>query len=165
MNAILMVTWQYKIWFGSLSDMWTVSGEDGSFLVRPSQSQNPLTLTLWYRRRPYNISIRQRSDGRCALGTEKENEQVCSSVLVISLHKSLALHFTKPEGLLLWLLGWAIWYTCLPIYVCYVGKSNEFPISEKKKLKWKRPYCVQLQPQQSAYTVCDRCGNAEVWTK
>jgi hypothetical protein len=86
----------------NMTDMWTVSGEDGSFMVRPStQSQNPLTLTLWYRRRPYNISIRQRSDGRCALGTEKANEQVCSSVLFTSLHKRLALHFTKPEGLLL----------------------------------------------------------------
>lgn len=57
------------------------NGKDGSFLVRPStQSQNPLTLTLWYMRRPYNISIRQRSDGRCALGTEKANEQSFASV-------------------------------------------------------------------------------------
>jgi len=67
------------------TDMWTVSGEDGSFVVRPSsQSQNPLTLTLWYRRRPYNISVRQRPDGRCALGTEKANEQVCNCFV----HKS-----------------------------------------------------------------------------
>jgi hypothetical protein len=58
----------------------TVAGEDGSFLVRPSaQSQNPLSLTLWYRRRLYNIGIRHRLDGRYALGTEKENEQVHSS--------------------------------------------------------------------------------------
>lgn len=57
------------------------NAEDGCFLVRPSsQSQNPLTLTLWYKRRPYNISIRQRSDGRCALGTEKTNEQSFASV-------------------------------------------------------------------------------------
>lgn len=57
------------------------NGEDGSFLVRPSkQSQNPLSLTLWYRRRLYNIGIRQRLDGRYALGTEKENEQSFASV-------------------------------------------------------------------------------------
>ncbi|XP_023706055.1 protein piccolo isoform X3 [Cryptotermes secundus] len=55
--------------------------EDGSFLVRPSaQSQNPLSLTLWYRRRLYNIGIRHRLDGRYALGTEKENEQSFASV-------------------------------------------------------------------------------------
>ena len=79
MYAILMVTFKYKIVFESLTHLWTVSGEDGSFLVRPSShSQNSLTLTLWYKRRSYNISIRQRPDGRCALGTEKANEQVCS---------------------------------------------------------------------------------------
>jgi hypothetical protein len=58
----------------------TVAGEDGSFLVRPSsQLQNSLSLTLCYRRRLYNIGIRHRPDGRYALGTEKENEQVHSS--------------------------------------------------------------------------------------
>jgi len=55
----------------------TIAGEDGSFLVRPSsQQQNSLTLTLWYNRRLYNISIRHRADGRYALGTEKAKEQV-----------------------------------------------------------------------------------------
>ena len=94
--AIQNLIWELESGDGkivNMTDMWTVSGEDGSFLVRPStQSQNPLTLTLWYKRRPYNISIRQRADGRCALGTEKANEQVCGSVLFTSLHKSLALH-------------------------------------------------------------------------
>jgi hypothetical protein len=59
-----------------MTHLWTVSGEDGSFLVRPSSQKNPMTLTLWYKRRPYNIGIRQRSDGLYALGTEKANEQV-----------------------------------------------------------------------------------------
>lgn len=56
-----------------------LAGEDGSFLVRPSsQSQNSLSLTMCHRRRLYNIGIRHRSDGRYALGTEKEKEQVHS---------------------------------------------------------------------------------------
>lgn len=57
------------------------NGEDGSFLVRPSsQGHNALTLTLWYNGRLYNISIRHRSDGRYALGTEKAKEQSFTSV-------------------------------------------------------------------------------------
>ena len=173
--AIETLIWQLDSWDGkivNMTDMWTVSGEDGSFLVRPStQLQTHLTLTLWYRRRAYNISIRQRPDGRCALGTEKTNEQVCGSVLCTSLHKSLALHFTKPEGLLLWLLGWPVWSTSLPISVCCEGKSNEIPKSEKKKDKNEKSplcaaaatavdmHCVQLRPRQSACTVCN-CGHS-----
>ncbi|PSN34741.1 hypothetical protein C0J52_23122 [Blattella germanica] len=57
------------------------NGEDGSFLVRPSsQSQNALTLTLWYNGRIYNINVRHRTDGRYALGTEKPKEQSFTSI-------------------------------------------------------------------------------------
>nr|CAD7412568.1 unnamed protein product [Timema poppensis] len=49
--------------------------EDGMFIIRPSQTQNPLTLSLWYNNRLYNISVRQRPDGKYALGYEKANEQ------------------------------------------------------------------------------------------
>ncbi|CAG2053927.1 unnamed protein product, partial [Timema podura] len=51
------------------------NSEDGMFIIRPSQTQNPLTLSLWYNNRLYNISVRQRPDGKYALGYEKANEQ------------------------------------------------------------------------------------------
>ncbi|XP_063237719.1 B-cell linker protein-like isoform X2 [Bacillus rossius redtenbacheri] len=55
--------------------------QDGTFLLRPSsQTQNPLSLTLWYNNRIYNISVRYRPDGRYSLGYEKPNEQSFASV-------------------------------------------------------------------------------------
>ncbi|XP_049956007.1 uncharacterized protein DDB_G0284459-like [Schistocerca serialis cubense] len=57
------------------------NGEDGCFVVRPStQTSNPLTLTLWYKNRIFNICIRHRKDGKYALGTEKINEQSFDSI-------------------------------------------------------------------------------------
>nr|CAD7455388.1 unnamed protein product [Timema tahoe] len=56
------------------------NSEDGMFIIRPSQTQNPLTLSLWYNNRLYNISVRQRPDGKYALGYEKANEQSFASV-------------------------------------------------------------------------------------
>ncbi|KAJ9580745.1 hypothetical protein L9F63_024071 [Diploptera punctata] len=55
--------------------------ENGGFLVRPSsKGEQAHTLALWYNGRMYNIPIRHRSDGRYALGTEKEKEASFSSV-------------------------------------------------------------------------------------
>ncbi|XP_034254768.1 B-cell linker protein-like [Thrips palmi] len=76
------------------------NGVDGYFLIRPSsQSQNPLTLTLWYNQRVYNISVRQRKDGRIALGFEKPDEQSFSSIeeMVINYQSENLLLFSRNE--------------------------------------------------------------------
>lgn len=57
--------------------------EDGTYLIRESKhggSNNPLTLSLQFKGRMYHVNIRQRADGRYALGTEKPNELSFSSV-------------------------------------------------------------------------------------
>ena len=51
-------------------------GSDGCFLVRPSFTDNPLTLSLVYRWEVSNINIRQRDDKRFALGYSKPSEKV-----------------------------------------------------------------------------------------
>lgn len=69
--------------------------EDGIFIIRPStQTQNPLTLTLKYGVRSFNICIRHRPDGRYALGTAKPTEQTFSSV------EELVNHYSYNELLL-----------------------------------------------------------------
>ncbi|XP_026285470.1 B-cell linker protein isoform X2 [Frankliniella occidentalis] len=76
------------------------NGIDGYFLIRPSsQSQNPLTLTLWFNNRVYNISVRQRKDGRIALGFEKPDEQSFSSIeeMVINYQSENLLLFSRNE--------------------------------------------------------------------
>lgn len=76
------------------------NGIDGYFLIRPSsQSQNPLTLTLWFNHRVYNISVRQRKDGRIALGFEKPDEQSFSSIeeMVINYQSENLLLFSRNE--------------------------------------------------------------------
>lgn len=76
------------------------NGVDGYFLIRPSsQSQNPLTLTLWYNQRVYNISVRQRKDGRIALGFEKPDEQSFSSIeeMVTNYQSENLLLFSRNE--------------------------------------------------------------------
>ena len=54
--------------------------QDGGFLVRPSESKNnasPYSLTLWYDMKVRNLKIRRREeDGKFALGTPKEKEEV-----------------------------------------------------------------------------------------
>ncbi|XP_073986614.1 B-cell linker protein [Rhodnius prolixus] len=55
------------------------TGGDGCYLVRPS-STHPLTLTLWFGNRPYNIAIRKREDGKVALGTRKNNERTFTNI-------------------------------------------------------------------------------------
>ncbi|KAK7078652.1 hypothetical protein SK128_016970 [Halocaridina rubra] len=64
--------------------------EDGVFLIRPStRSKDPLTLSLCYSRRIYNIVIRQRRDGLFALGSEKMNEVSFGTIdEVVSTHTS-----------------------------------------------------------------------------
>lgn len=55
-------------------------GGEGCFLVRPSSSSEPLTLTLWFGERAYNIVIRKREDEKIGLGTQKKNEIVFDTV-------------------------------------------------------------------------------------
>lgn len=70
-----------------------MAGGDGCFLVRKS-SRHPLTLTLAYRNRPYNIPIRKREDNRVALGSRKQNERTFPSV------NELIEHYKKDELIL-----------------------------------------------------------------
>ncbi|XP_071542285.1 uncharacterized protein [Panulirus ornatus] len=65
---------------------------DGMFLIRPStRSNDPLTLCLRHGGRTYNINIRHRRDGLFALGSEKSNEMIFSSV-----EEMIALHRREP---------------------------------------------------------------------
>ncbi|KAK7792193.1 hypothetical protein R5R35_005147 [Gryllus longicercus] len=71
------------------------NSEDGTFMIRPSsKTQNALTLTLKYGKRPFNICVRHRPDGRFALGTAKPTEQTFSSV------EELVNHYKTNELLL-----------------------------------------------------------------
>ncbi|CAH1396305.1 unnamed protein product [Nezara viridula] len=69
------------------------TGGDGCFIVRKS-AKHPLTLTLFYRNRPYNIPIRKREDKKIALGTKKQNERVFETVT------DLINHYGKEELIL-----------------------------------------------------------------
>ena len=54
--------------------------QDGAFLVRPSDKKGqPFTLVLMFAGNAKNIPIRKRADSRFALGTAKDNEEVCSN--------------------------------------------------------------------------------------
>ncbi|XP_066906975.1 lymphocyte cytosolic protein 2 isoform X2 [Halyomorpha halys] len=68
-------------------------GGDGCFIVRKS-TKHPLTLTLFYRNRPYNIPIRKREDKKIALGSKKQNERVFETVT------DLINHYGKEELIL-----------------------------------------------------------------
>jgi hypothetical protein len=53
--------------------------EDGTFLIRPSKHGGDnafFTLSLQYHHCVFHILIRKRSDGKLALGSEKEEENV-----------------------------------------------------------------------------------------
>ncbi|KAL1457801.1 hypothetical protein WDU94_007995 [Cyamophila willieti] len=71
-------------WFHSVNRERAVqmvaAGGEGCFLVRPSSSKEPLTLTLWYGGRAYNIFIRKRDDNKIGLGTFKPNEVAFDTV-------------------------------------------------------------------------------------
>ncbi|KAF4532892.1 hypothetical protein B566_EDAN001496 [Ephemera danica] len=54
--------------------------ENGCFMIRPSRTTNPYTLSLIYDGQSYHIGVRQRPDGQFALGSEKYNEQKFPSV-------------------------------------------------------------------------------------
>ncbi|KAL1124113.1 hypothetical protein AAG570_001883 [Ranatra chinensis] len=55
------------------------AGGNGCFIVRPS-STHPLTLTVYYGHRAYNIPIRRREDGLVALGVRKQNERTFQNI-------------------------------------------------------------------------------------
>lgn len=84
-HQITPVSFRQMPWFHNIdrqrAEELLRNGEDGCFVVRPStQTANPLTLTLWYKNRIFNICIRHRKDGKYALGTEKINEQSFDSI-------------------------------------------------------------------------------------
>ncbi|KAI5692185.1 hypothetical protein M8J76_009065 [Diaphorina citri] len=83
-------------WFHSVNRERAVqmvaAGGEGCFLVRPSSSSEPLTLTLWYGGRAYNIFIRKRDDNKIGLGTFKPNEVAFNTVEeLVNYYKSCEL--------------------------------------------------------------------------
>ena len=62
----------------SYFDIFTTA-KDGTFLIRPSKhggESASFTLSLQYNRRVFHVLIRQRPDGKLALGSEKNDENV-----------------------------------------------------------------------------------------
>lgn len=103
-GALLPANLEHQPWFHNVdrkqAEELIKNGVDGYFLIRPSsQSQNPLTLTLWYNQRVYNISVRQRKDGRIALGFEKPDEQSFLSIeeMIVNYQSENLLLFSRNE--------------------------------------------------------------------
>lgn len=59
---------------------------DGSFVIRPSRGEAPFALSLRFGGRPFHLHIRQRADGRLALGSEKAHEHTFSSLTQLVAH-------------------------------------------------------------------------------
>ena len=76
--------------------------QNGCFLIRKSQrggGDNPYTLSVYYKRKVWNLHIRKRSDQKFALGTEKPNEAVFVTVPeVVNYHmKNVIVLANKDE--------------------------------------------------------------------
>ncbi|KAK3932187.1 B-cell linker protein [Frankliniella fusca] len=103
-GGVLISSLESQPWFHNVNrkqaEELIKNGTDGYFLIRPSsQSQNLLTLTLLFHQRVYNISVRQRKDGRIALGFEKPDEQSFSSIeeMINNYHSENLLLFSRNE--------------------------------------------------------------------
>ncbi|XP_038070565.1 extensin-like isoform X2 [Patiria miniata] len=67
---------------------------DGAFVVRNSTKGGdniPYSLSLWFNNKVRNLHIRLRDDGKYALGTYKDNEQVFDTAVLLIQH-----HMTSP---------------------------------------------------------------------
>ncbi|XP_022101580.1 extensin-like isoform X2 [Acanthaster planci] len=81
---------------------------DGAFIVRNSskgEDNIPYSLSLWYNNKVRNLHIRLRDDGKYALGTYKENEQVFDTAVLLIQH-----HMTTPL-----ILAGDVGKTCLKV--------------------------------------------------
>ena len=75
--------------------------KNGGFLVRDSKhggTDSPFTLTVFNENRIFNINIRLRRDGSVALGKEKPDENVYSSVVeMVERHGKEELKLTSAD--------------------------------------------------------------------
>lgn len=79
-----------------------LGARDGSFVVRPSRGEAPFALSLRFGGRPFHLRIRQRADGRLALGSEKPRERTFSSLAqLVAYHRREPILLTsrgRPAG-------------------------------------------------------------------